>query len=74
MFYRGTVHSYQAASGLHTIFYDDGQRVKERLAVSFFSHPASARSQCSDREAQWLFSCLIVINCQQLEKYMPAAA
>lgn len=32
-FYRGTVLCYHAASGLHTVAYDDGQKAKEDLLV-----------------------------------------
>lgn len=33
-YYRGTVLSYHAATGLHAIAYDDGQKTKEDLLVS----------------------------------------
>lgn len=33
MYYRGTVNSYNATSGTHIIYYDDGQKAKENLAV-----------------------------------------
>lgn len=32
-YYRGTVISYQASSGLHVVCYDDGQKTKENFQV-----------------------------------------
>ena len=38
-FYRGTVLCYHAATGLHAITYDDGQKTKENLQVCSYLRP-----------------------------------
>jgi hypothetical protein len=41
-YFRGTIHSYYAATGQHGIEYDDGQRTKENLSVTPPPLPLSA--------------------------------